>query len=77
MTTANDKITAQVQEVQRIVREKAGLELHDQEIIEIYLLSMEPTVLAKSIVFSLTGNVLDLADEGDDEHEARAGEIRT
>jgi len=77
MTAANDRITAQVQEVQRIVREKAGLELHEQEIIEIHLLAMEPAVLAKSIVFRITGNVLDLADEGDDEHEARAGEIRT
>ena len=64
---------AQVEQVQAIVREKTGLELEPQHIIDLHLLSLEPTTLAKTIVFSLTGNVLDLAEDGDDEREARTG----
>lgn len=69
MSVANVRIAAQVDEVRRIVREKSGLDLSVPEIVRVHLLSIEPTSLAKSIVFSLTGNVLDLAEDGDDERE--------
>ncbi len=71
MNRITEKARGRVQRVQAIVREKTGLELAEQEVIDMHLLALEPTVLARTIVFSLTGNVLDLAEDGDDEREAR------
>jgi hypothetical protein len=71
MSIMSEQSRARVQRVQAIVREKTGLELGEQDIMAVHLLSLEPTVLAKSIVFSLTGNALDLVEEGDDEREAQ------
>jgi hypothetical protein len=71
MSIMSEQSRARVQRVQAIVREKTGLELGEQDIMAVHLLSLEPAVLAKSIVFSLTGNALDLVEEGDDEREAQ------
>jgi hypothetical protein len=71
MSSITEKSRGRVQRVQAIVREKTGLELAEQEVIDMHLLALEPAVLARTIVFSLTGNVLDLAEDGDDEREAR------
>jgi hypothetical protein len=72
MNATLNKPRALVQQVQAIVRARTGLELAEQEIIDVHLLSLEPAVLARTIVFSLTGNVADLADDGEDERETRA-----
>ena len=71
MSTITEKTRSRVQQVQAIVRGKTGLDLAEQEIIEMHLLSLEPDVLARAVVFSLTGNALDLAEDGDDEREVR------
>ena len=73
MSAAGERCRAHLQQVQAIVRKKTGLELGEQDIIDVHLLSLEPAVLAKTIVFSLTGNPLDLAEDGDDEREAQTG----
>jgi hypothetical protein len=72
MSTITEDCQGRVQRVQTIVREKTGLELSAQEIAELHLLTLEPVVLARSIVYNLTGSALDLAEDGDDEREIQA-----
>jgi hypothetical protein len=74
MIATSEKVAAHLQEVQRIVREKTGLDLSEDRITEVHMMSLEPATLAKSIVFSLTGNAIDLAEPGDDEREARSAD---
>jgi hypothetical protein len=74
MSASTDKMAAHMQAVQRLVREKTGLDLSEEEITRVHLLSLEPARLAKSVVFSLTGNPLDLAEPGDDEREAQSAD---
>ncbi|NUQ66349.1 MAG: hypothetical protein HUU20_28130 [Pirellulales bacterium] len=69
MNTIAEKCQGPVQCVKAIVREKTGCELTDQEIIDLHLLALEPAVLARSIVFKLTGKDSELAEDGDDECE--------
>lgn len=66
-----EQVTAKVAQVQRIVLEKAGLALSADEIVKVHLLALEPEILARSIVFSLTGNVLDLSEDDDELPEER------
>lgn len=70
---SEQKIRTQLLEVQRIVREKTGVELSPEQITTIHLLALEPATLARSIVFSITGQVVELAEPGDDGVEAQTG----
>ncbi len=67
---ADKKISAKVALVQKIVREKTGLALSADEIIKVRLLAMEPALLARALVFSITGNPIDLTEDDDPEEEA-------
>ncbi len=71
-----DKVIAEmVARVQKIVHEKSGLDLTADEVIKVHLLAMEPDFLARSIVFSLTRNPIDLGGQDDAEtaEETAAG----
>lgn len=74
-TDADKKIAESVARVQKIVHEKAGLNLTADEVVKVHLLAMEPDFLARSIVFSLTRNPIDLGSQDDEEtaEEAAAG----
>lgn len=61
-----------IQEVQRLVHEQTNVTLSEDRIIWIQLLSTEPEVLARSIVYSLTGDPACLSEPGDDETESRS-----
>ena len=74
MSVSTEKMAAHMKEVQRLVREKTGIDLSEEEITRVHMLSLEPVRLAKSIMFSLTGNPLDLSEPGDDDHEAQSAD---
>jgi len=72
---AAEAVTEKVARVQKLVLERAGLAMTADEIVKVHLLSMEPEILARSIIFSVTGNVLDLSEDDDElpeEHDASA-----